>query len=797
MAVELNISVRDLVAFVLSAGDLTSVFTGPSRAAEAIRAHQRIQAARPPEYQAELPVQHTVAADGLILQIRGRMDGFWPRNGGVTVEEIKTTRRDLSGVMDAENPVHWGQAKVYAYIIAREQELTEIEVQLTYVRLTNREARSASKSFTFAQLEQFFHELTAAYMGWARKLTAARRLRDETIAALPFPFPEYRAGQREMAVAAYRTIRDGGQLMVQAATGIGKTMAVLFPAFKAMGEGHAAKIFFLAARTTGKMVAEQTLEILRAKGLTVKSLTLTAKDKICFEPEAACTAEECPYAKGHFDRLGEARSALFAHDHWNRDAIAGVAKDHRVCPFELSLDGAWWADVVIGDYNYAFDPRVNLKRFFAEPGEDYTFLVDEAHNLVDRAREMFSAALDKGTILGVRRAVGQKTLPKVYRRLSAINNWFLSARKACVNADRGTQTPSGTDTICTSDDPPDDLEPALRQFLKTAEKWLEKNRPTPFRTVLMELYFEVHNFLRVLEQFGSDYAAISTVAGRDLHLKLACIDPARQMGEVWERCRSAILFSATLAPADYFQTVLGLSPEMDRLRLPSPFPIQYFQPLGMDSISTYYKDRRRTVGAVARSIAALVKAKKGNYLVFCPSYAYLQMIHDAFDEVAGEIPTIVQTREMDEGTREDFVGRFQADNCRTLVGFAVMGGVFGEGIDLKGDRLSGAVVVGVGLPGISPERDLIRDYYDGEYGAGFAYAYQYPGINRVLQAAGRVIRTAADRGVVLLVDRRYAKAEYRTLLPPEWRLQRTPTPEAVQRSVAAFWHTAAEEHDES
>jgi len=778
MDLELHISVRDLVAFVLSAGDLTSVFTGPSRAAEAIRAHQRIQDSRPEGYQPEVAVQHTVTRDGVALRVSGRMDGLWSRGDRVTVEEIKTTRRGLKAVIAQKNPLHWGQAKVYAYIHALKEGLEAVEVQLTYHHLPTKKTRSVKETCAFTDLEAFFEDLISCYIQWAKGLIAARQRRDASIAALPFPYHAYRGGQREMAVAAYRTVRDGGQLMVQAATGIGKTLAVLFPAIKAQGEAHTDIIFFLAARTTGKMAAEQALAILREKGLVLKSLTLTAKDKICFEPDAACTAEECPYAKGHFDRLGAAREALFAEDLWNREAVEAVAGVHRVCPFELSLDAALWADCIICDYNYAFDPRVNLKRFFAELTGDYAFLVDEAHNLVDRSRDMFSAALDKATVLAVRRAVGKKSLPGVYRSLSKINTRLLAARKAC----------DAAGTTLTFANPPGDLEQPLRLFLKAAERWLEKNKPAAFRTALLELYFTANNFLRVMEQFDSDYATLTTARGKDLQTKLFCLDPARQMGEAWERCKAAVLFSATLSPTGYFQTVLGLDPDIGRLRLPSPFPAPHFQPLLMDTISTYYKDRSQTVSAVAGAIRSVVASKTGNYLVFSPSYSYLQMIHEAFGQLAPDIPTACQTVAMGEKARTAFVEQFQAGNQQTLVGFAVMGGVFGEGIDLKGERLVGAVVVGVGLPAISPEQDLIRDYYDQTCQAGFEFAYQYPGFNRVLQAAGRVIRTAADRGVVLLVDRRYATARYRNLMPPEWRLQRAPGLDHLKRVVQGFWN---------
>jgi DNA excision repair protein ERCC-2 len=775
MKTKLAIGVRELVEFVLRSGDLKVEFGGASRAADAIRLHQRIQAMRPAGYASEVAIAHQVETPDLLLALGGRIDGVFESAAVPVIDEIKTTRRNPEECLREENPLHWGQAKAYAFLYAAQRGLSDIGVQLTYARLDTGATREVRRYFTRADLQPFFEDLVGRYLQWATLITAWRRRRDDAIRPLAFPFADYRPGQREMVAAVYATIREGGRVFIQAATGIGKTMAVLFPAVRALADGACAKLFYLTARTTARLAAEKALEELRARGLCLKSLALTAKEKVCLHPGRACHPDECEVARGHYDRLPAARRALFNEDAWTRETVAAAAQQFQVCPFEFALDLSLWADLVVCDYNYAFDPSAYLRHFFLEPTADYVFLVDEAHNLVDRSREMFSAELRKQPVLDLRRAV-KGVLPAVHRCLGRINTWMLAARKRTEAAGAPTAERSA----------PEELYPLLREFMAAAEKWLEKNLKAVFREELLECYFEAGGFLRVAEQFDESYAACYEALPPDLRLKLFCIDPSRQIGEALNRCRAAVFFSATLTPLDYFQTMLAS--ESDRaLSLPSPFPAENLAVFVADRLSTYYRHRDRTRSEVAQILRSLVQPHAGNYLLFFPSYQYMRMVLEAFQPVGTDVDVLVQAPGMSEPQRESFLARFETDNPRTLVGFAVMGGIFGEGIDLVGTRLSGAAVVGVGLPAVGLERELIREYFADRLEKGFEYAYMYPGINRVLQAAGRVIRTETDRGVVLLIDQRYGSEHYRALLPGHWSPVRVGTHEKFAENLRGFW----------
>jgi DNA excision repair protein ERCC-2 len=535
---------------------------------------------------------------------------------------------------------------------------------------------------------------------------------------------------------------------------------------------------------------------LGAAGLCLKSLTLTAKDKICFAKEGECSPDDCDFARGHYDRIHTAVDELFGRPAFTRQAIEAAAQAHRVCPFELSLEMALLADCIICDYNYVFDPRVYLRRFFEEDTGRYIFLIDEAHNLVDRSRAMFSAELSKQTILDVRRLL-KAPLPDVYRELGRINRWLLKARQTCdagkpvasaaKTADRFSRPfdrpPSnrkpatgafvsvpanidGMDQLRAEAFPPEGIYALLRKFLQHTDRWLAKNIQTEFRRPLLELYFEISSFMRIAELYGDNFATLYKSDGRNLILKLYCIDPSRHLAEGLQRCRAAVFFSATMSPLSYFRELLGCHETAHYLELPSPFPADRFQIFVADRVSTLYRRREETKQQVVECLGDFVQRADGNYLLYFPSYQYLQLIYHLFSERFPAVEAIRQAPDMGEEDRERFLERFDSENPNTLAGFAVMGGIFGEGIDLVGRRLSGAAVVGVGLPGICLERELIRAHFAEN---GFDYAYTFPGINRVLQAAGRVIRSEQDRGSLLLIDTRYATHRYKTLLPGHWR----------------------------
>jgi DNA excision repair protein ERCC-2 len=773
----LKIAVRDIVAHRLRTGDLVFEFLSSSRPVDAIRIHQKIQQSRPENYTPEVAVSHRIETELFTLTVGGRIDGVYLEPDRALIEEIKTTTRSLEHYVNNKDPIHWGQVKCYAYIYAKEHNLSEIGTQLTYYQVDSGEIRQFEQQFTSIELESFFQDLVTGYLQWAQTLANWELIRDESIHKLQFPFGRYRPGQREMAVGVYRTVKNGGQLLAQAATGIGKTMAVIFPALKAMAEGLNAKIFYLTARTTGRIAAEKALDKLREKQLKLKSLTITAKDKICFEPGNACNPEECEFARGYFDRANEALKDMFCQDAFTRPAVEAVARSHQVCPFEFSLELSHWADCIICDYNYAFDPRVFLRHFFQENNNDYTFLIDEAHNLVDRSREMFSAEIFKQPVLNVRRAI-RNELPRVYKILGKMNSWLVKERKKCEEHGPGRHTKQ----------PPDDLFPILSGFLGITERWLSLNIKAPFREELLDLFFAISGFMRVAEKYDESYATCYEKLKKDLKLKLFCIDPSIQLGNALKRCRAAIFFSATMTPMAYFKKILGCNEDAAALTIPSPFPGENLTLFVSDRISTFYRDRERTRLQVSQAICTLTNQKKGNYLIFFPSYEYMMMVLESFKSHCPDSEIMLQTPGMSESERDEFLNRYKHPSHKSLVGFAVMGGIFGEGIDLVGERLSGVVVVGVGLPGISLEKELIKDYFTHTHNAGFEYAYQYPGINRVFQAAGRVIRTENDRGVVLLVDQRYATHRYRSLLPVEWEPIKVRDQEQFAEDLQRFWN---------
>jgi DNA excision repair protein ERCC-2 len=775
---ELKIGVRELVEHVLRSGDLTFEFLGSSRPVEAIRAHQRIQNSRPVTYQPEVSISHQVETDRFRLIIGGRIDGVYTEPDRTLIEEIKTTTRNPDYFEKNEQPVHWGQIKTYAYIYASARGLDEISTQLIYYQIDTADVREIKRTFRISELEIYFNDLVTRYLEWAATIIDWSGRRDESIKDLDFPFAAYRPGQRQMTVETYRTIRNRGQMLVQAATGIGKTIAVLYPAVRALAEELSQKIFYLTARTTGQMVAEKALDELRTKGLRLKSVNLTAKDKICFCPDSACHPDECEYARGHYDRINNAVKAIFTReDAFTREIIIQTAREFQVCPFEFSLELSLWADCIICDYNYAFDPRVFLRRFFQEENGDYIFLIDEAHNLVDRSREMFSAQIFKQPVLDLRRQL-KRDLPHVFKSLGRINAWLVKARKKCAES----RNPLA------ENDPPEDLIPLLKGFLFITERWLAQNIKTAFHESLLDLYFAVSGFIRVADQYDECYTTCYEKMGKDLKLKLFCIDPSNHLQNALNRCQVAIFFSATMTPMDYFKQILGCDQSARHLILHSPFPGENLGLFISDQISTYYRHRDQTADQVSQVISALVEQKKGNYLLYFPSYVYMRKIYASYTSRSPQIETILQKPGMAESERDMFLRRFSQDNPQTLVGFAVMGGIFGEGIDLVGKRLMGAVVVGVGLPGISLERELIKEYFTNALGAGFEYAYLYPGINRVLQAAGRVIRTENDRGVVLLIDQRYSRFQYKSLLREEWDPIWVHNPHQLAGGLQEFWN---------
>ena len=757
---QLRISVRDLVEFILRSGDLDNR-TGGKTDLTAMQAggrlHRKLQRRMGAHYTAEVSLKYLVPMGEFDCLVEGRADGILEEDGRIYIDEIKGTYRDVA-LLEEPVPVHLAQALCYACIYARQQDLRQIGVQMTYGNLETEELRYFRTIHEREELDQWFDELMGRYETWARFQYEWKKTRKASIQPLEFPFA-YREGQRELAYSVYRAIAREKRLFIQAPTGVGKTMSTVFPAVKAVGEGLGDRIFYLTARTVTRTVAEEAFLVLRKQGLRMKAVTLTAKEKLCICETPDCNPEACPYARGHFDRINEAVYELLTTgpDALGREALLAQARKHRVCPFELSLDTASWTDVVICDYNYVFDPNVRLKRFFGEGVKgDYLFLIDEAHNLVERGREMFSAVLCKEDFLELKRALKGRD-HKAERLLERCNRYLLGLKRECESWQLHKN-----------------VDPLILMALSLSaelERLREEGLEPELDQKVLEFWFSLRDFLNTADLLDENYVIYSEIGENgNFYLKLYCVETAKNLCACLDQGRSAIFFSATLLPMPYYKHLLGAEDDY-AVYARSPFlPEKRLLLQGQDVSSRYTRRNLREYGRIAGYLKTMTAARKGNYLAFFPSYRMMEEIWDCYRELdGGETDCLIQQSGMGEKEREEFLARFrEPQEEKSLLGFCVLGGIFSEGIDLKGESLIGAAVVGTGLPQICNEREILRQYYEGRQMDGFAYAYRYPGMNKVLQAAGRVIRTEEDMGVVLLLDDRFGSSEYTRLFPLEW-----------------------------
>lgn len=786
MQPEVKLSVRQLVEFVMRGGSIDNRFGGVDRALEGSRIHRKLQKEAGESYRPEVFLSHTCVLQDITFTVEGRADGIYSQEDGEVIDEIKTTAAPYDQLTEDFNRLHWAQAMCYGYIYCLQNGLAGITVRLTYYQVEEDRVKRFFRHFDFSALQDHFKGLLQGYLKWAQFVCVWKEQRNQAVRAMPFPFGNYRPGQRELAVAVYRTICRGAKLYCQAPTGIGKTMSTLFPSVKAVGEEKAEKLFYLTAKTITRQAAQEAFRQMRARGLRFKSVTLTAKDKVCFLPQRECNPEACPYADGYYDRVNDVvYKMLQQEDCFDRACIERYAEEHQLCPFELSLDLTLWCDGIICDYNYLFDPNVYLRRFFADRRGEYVFLVDEAHNLVDRAREMYSAQLSKADFLAAKKEVG-KSGGLLYRALGQMNRQLLALRKEVQQ--------QAEDGWLVRKDALDQFNAEVGRFAASCEEWLGEHRGASVPDTVLELYFSALGYLKIAELYDERYVTCLRAQGSELSVRQYCLDPSFLLQEAMKRGKATILFSATLAPLDYFTDILGGDENSKKYALGSPFSQDNLLLLVADRISTRYKQREESKLPISQMIYEVVAGRKGNYMVYFPSYQYMRETYEVFCEQYPQVQTVQQTAHMSEEEREEFLARFDADNAESLVGFCVMGGIFSEGIDLKGDRLIGTVVVGVGLPQISRELDVIRTYFDQNNGMGFEYAYQFPGMNKVLQAAGRVIRGESDRGVVLLIDDRFTAPRYRALFPAHWsHYRRVSSSNELKRLVCAFWRDAAQE----
>ncbi|WP_405081220.1 ATP-dependent DNA helicase [Paenibacillus chitinolyticus] len=892
MSGEVRISVRTLVEYAYRSGSIESGFRTATALTEGTKAHQKVQQTYGDSDRKEVFLQTEILLDGMVFVLEGRCDGllFDDDGGEVTIDEIKSSTGDPRLVEENRHPVHWAQAVCYAYMYARQNGREHMRVQLTYVQVGTEEQQRYVREYSYDEMEAAVLEAVRLYAPYAAMQLQNRRERDASIRELPFPYPAYREGQRQFAGSVYKTIKDGHKLFANAPTGTGKTISTLFPSVKAVGEGLLQRIFYLTAKTLTRTAAEEAFSLMIERGLHMRTVTLTAKDKICFREEVDCRKEMCEFADGYYDRVNGAVLDMLSHEKlMNRSVIEKYARKHKVCPFEFSLDAAYAADAVICDYNYIFDPKVYLKRLPEEVKKQTALLIDEAHNLVDRGREMFSAELTKAPFLQLKRDFKGRN-SAVEAAAKAVNDYFIAFRK---------EQGSGGSFVLR--EVPEELPGLLEAFAQQAERELSApGQGGEAQELLLDTYFAVQSFLRTAKYYDERYVTLAEVQRSDVRLKLLCLDPSALLAQMGKGYRAHVFFSATLSPFSYYMDMLGGGEDDYTVAIPWPFRQEQLD-VWIEPLSTRYKDRDKTKLPISRLLGKLVREKPGNYLVFFPSYEYMRevaalfleqergpqsgtavngeagvteassgtasgaasgdgieagvtgtekaglnngpgsglsigtlagMVTDAstdpgtrteltagdagriaggapekshFEAVevllqdrlpaldesgGGSIPAeeassgdetgsgdrgsrmlriLVQQPSMPEEERESFLASFRADSSRTLIGFAVMGGIFSEGIDLRGDRLTGVVVVGVGLPQVGPERNIIKEHFDRDGRSGFDYAYVFPGMNKVMQAGGRLIRTENDYGTLVLIDDRFLQRRYQSLLPPEWR----------------------------
>lgn len=774
---KIRISVRNIVEFVMNSGDIDNRRTTPmdtDAMAEGARIHRKIQSRMGSNYSSEVSLKYKIEAKEYVIDIEGRADGIISEGDSVTIDEIKGVYMSLSR-LDEPIKVHEAQAKCYSYIYAVQNGLETIGVQMTYCNIDTEEIKRFKSEYSIDELTAWFNELMEKYLKWVRFQVESRKKRNESIKPLQFPY-EYRKGQRDVTISVYKTIARNKRLFVQAPTGIGKTMSTIFPAVKSLGENIGEKIFYLTAKTITRTVAEEAFMTLRAEGISFRNVTITAKEKICPMEKCECNPVACMRAKGHFDRVNDAVFEIINNEaHITREIIEGYADKHNVCPFEMSLDVSNWVDGIICDYNYVFDPNVYLKRYFAQGTKGkYIFLIDEAHNLVERAREMYSAAIVKEDFLRIKKLViklkGEKS--SIVKNLNKCNKLMLDYKREC-------------EKFILIDEIGGLIIPLMR-ILTMLEKLLDDYKEFEGREEVLDFYFAVRNFLAVNDRLDENYEIYASFDDKgDFFIKLYCINPSVNLRECMDKGISSIFFSATLLPVNYYKRLLSGEEEDYAIYTNSPFDKSKRLIISAKDVSSKYTRRNENeYKKIFEYIKSIARAKKGNYMVFFPSYKMMEDVYKYSMEVNDDIIFIMQNSNMNEQDREEFINIFYEN--KNIVAFCVLGGVFSEGIDLKNDSLIGSIIIGTGLPQICTEREILKKHFE-NYGNGFDYAYRYPGLNKVLQAAGRVIRTDNDEGVIALLDERFMEASSRKLFPMEWEDIRYINYDEAENVINEFW----------
>ena len=775
-----RISVRNLVEFILQSGDLDNRRGTIDKDAmlKGSRLHRKLQKQMGGDYRAEVALRMNCSYEDLDIRLEGRADGIFTEDEVVWIDEIKGI---YGNVEQMEEPVkvHKAQAMCYGYIYGVQEGLSKIGIQMTYANLETEVVKRFREVISIEELKEWYQKLLDEYHKWLSYQKKWKEERNHSLQSLEFPF-SYREGQRKMVSSVYHAIGASRQIFIQAPTGVGKTMSTIFPAVRAVGEGKGETIFYLTAKTITRTVAQEAFEVLREKGMKYKVVTITAKEKLCFMDETKCDPVHCPYARGHFDRVNDAVYELWTtKSRYDRETIREQAEKWQVCPFEMCLDLSVWVDAVICDYNYVFDPDARLRRFFAEGGAGgYLFLIDEAHNLVERGRQMYSAELCKEDFLAVKKLVKGEA-PRFAKRLEACNKILLAMKKECENY-------KVLDNIS-------HFGIQLMNVLSETDRYLEECVDKEVRETVLDFYFQVRSFLNIYDGLDENYVVYTEYQenGRFV-LKLFCVNPAANLQKCLDKGNSAVFFSATLLPIQYYKRLLSTEKDNYAVYIDSSFDTKKRLLMNGVDVSTRYTMRSREMyQRYAIYIFRVVKAKMGNYLIFFPSYRFMEDVYQEFTQLLAsdeeEMELVIQQKHMDEEERENFLRAFEMGREKSLIGFGVLGGIFSEGIDLTNEKLIGTLIIGTGLPQVCNEREILKSYFDQKGLYGFDYAYRYPGMNKVLQAAGRVIRTEDDRGVILLLDERFQREKGKEIFPKEWADCERCRLDIVEEKIRLFW----------
>lgn len=770
----LELSVHELVDFLLRTGDIDNRIYNSSTMQEGTLIHALYQSRQSANYLSEYFLSETFNVDDFELTLEGRADGIIDLGNSAVIDEIKSTVVPLEEYYESQKEWHLGQAKCYALMYAHQKGYGSVSIKLTYIHQIDKSTLVKTFDYLTSELERDIDNLLKEYVDFFKIIFEKKIKRNESAKTLEFPFSNFRDGQKELAKYTYGIAKKGGILFVEAPTGIGKTISTLFPSVKSFASSENDKIFYLTAKNSGKDMAFNAAKLLLSNGLKASAIEILAKDKVCFCPGKACNPDECPYAKDYYTKIRKIiKDSIINRNLFSTEDIIAIAQHNAICPFELSLDLSLYNDIIVCDYNYFFDPIVYLKRFFDSDASNVLILVDEAHNLVPRARSMYSASFDSFTYKKVKHSLihfEHKKFKNAQKRMTKFFNQF-------------NDFPIGETKI----------EMLSRSDLKGIENYLvacsdiNKNHHGVVTDEFTDFYFELNKFFKLIDFYDDAFALfVSKKNEKDCRINLFCIDPSEHIKRTVNQVKGKIFFSATLSPTEYYIDVIGRYNFNPMLVLPSPFKKENLKLLVAPKVSTRYKNRQQTAPLVANYIKEFISHKVGNYLIYVPSYEYLDLILPYL--ASDDFELIVQEKDMSEDEKEQFLSCFVDSPKKTMLGIAVLGGAFSEGIDLEGERISGVAVVGVGLPQLCFERNLIKDYYDKTKKKGYEYAYISPGINKVMQALGRVIRSEKDRGIALLIDDRYLTEEYHDLFKTTYSHYEVVTSiDDIKEQVENFW----------